>query len=176
MTTPTIRHAIYDDYDSASRAIAGLRDNGIADDRISVIGRDDNYLAENDVSGETIEATKDIVGKAALGSGIGALLGVAALAIPGVGPFVAAGAIAEAAAGGAALTGAAAGAATGGLVGALEDHGIDADDARFYNEHLTDGRTLVTYDATGATHPDIVSGDLLYKTGGYSRSRTALAA
>ncbi|MEM7729466.1 MAG: hypothetical protein AAF311_09340 [Pseudomonadota bacterium] len=176
MTTPTIRHAIFDDYDSASRAIAGLRDNGVHDEHISVIGRDDNVLAETDVSGETIEATKDIVGKAALGSGVGALLGVAALAIPGVGPFVAAGAIAEAAAGGAALTGAAAGAVTGGLVGALEDHGIPEEDARFYNDTLTDGRTLVTYDATGATHPDIVSGDLLYNAGGYSRTRTAMAA
>ena len=39
----------------------------------------------------------------AAGAGIGALLGVAALAIPGVGPLAAAGAIAESAIGGAAL-------------------------------------------------------------------------
>lgn len=177
MTTTTYtRHALFDDHASASRAIAGLRDNGITDDRISVLGRHDGEIVEEDFDGNAVEATKDIVGKAALGSGIGALLGVGALAIPGVGPFVAAGAIAQAAAGGAALTGAAVGAAAGGLVGALEDHGIDRDDAEYYEQNLTGERTLVTYNAEGATHPDVLSGDLLYKNGGYGRTRTAIAA
>ena len=176
MTTTTYtRHAMFDDHASAQRAIQSLRDNGIHDDHISVLGRHDGDIVEEDMDGNAVEATKDIVGKAALGSGVGALLGVAALAIPGVGPFVAAGAIAQAAAGGAAVTGAAVGAAAGGLVGALEDHGIDRDDAEFYEQNLTGERTLVTYNAEGATHPDIVSGDLLYKNGGYSRARPLAA-
>ena len=88
---------------------------GSSNDAISMVARDDGETTTTDGAGE--EAAKDIVGQAALGGGIGALLGVAALAIPGVGPFVAAGSIASAAVGGAALTGTAIGAAAGGSGG-----------------------------------------------------------
>ena len=51
--------------------------------------------------------------KAAIGGMAGFVIGIAALAIPGIGPVIAAGPLAMA------LTGAAAGAATGGLIGVL---------------------------------------------------------
>ena len=53
-----------------------------------------------------------------VGGGLGWLVGIGALAIPGVGPFIAAGPIM------AALAGAAVGAAAGGLTGALVGLGI----------------------------------------------------
>ena len=86
------------------RAIQGLHDNGVHDKHFSVLGRHDGEIVEEDLDGTVAEKAVGISSKAAAGAGVGALLGVAALAIPGVGPFVAAGAIAEAAIGGAALT------------------------------------------------------------------------
>jgi len=162
---------MFDDHTSATTAIKTLRDNGVHDDHISVLGRHDGEIVEEDMAGNVAEKAGGIASKAAAGAGIGALLGVAALAIPGVGPFVAAGAIAQTAIGGAALTGTAAGAVAGGLAGALEDHGIGEDDARYYEDNLTGDRTLVTYDSANASHPDIVSGDALYTHGGYSATR-----
>ena len=166
--TTTVRHAMFDDHASATRAISGLRDNGVADEHISVIGRHDGDLVETDADGAVAEKIGGIASKGAAGAGIGALLGVAALAIPGVGPFVGAGAISAAAAGGAATTGAVVGGLAGGLAGALEDHGIPEEDAKYYEDNLQGERALVTYDARNASHPDVVSGDLLYKNGGYS--------
>ena len=69
-----------------------------------------------DRGGRELPIHADVIGKeipAALalasdtGAGVGTILGIAALAIPGVGPLVAAGAIASSAIPGAALTGAA---------------------------------------------------------------------
>ena len=57
------------------------------------------------------------------------MLGIAALAIPGVGPLAAAGAIASSAIPGAAATGALLGAAAGGLTKVLTDHGVGEEDA-----------------------------------------------
>ena len=171
MENRVVRHAMFDDHASAERAITGLRDAGVRDDRISVIGRHDGDLVETDADGAVAEKVGGIASKGALGAGVGALLGVAALAIPGVGPFIGAGAISAAAAGGAATTGAVVGGAIGGLAGALEDHGIPDEDAKYYEDNLQGERTLVTYDTEGVTHPDAVSGDVLYNAGGYSASR-----
>src|SRR5512133_1438568 len=68
-----------------------------------------------------------------LGGVLGWLVGIGALAIPGVGPFIAAGPIM------AALGGASIGAAAGGLVGALIGMGIPE-----YEANLKEGRVLVS--------------------------------
>jgi uncharacterized membrane protein len=68
----------------------------------------------------------------------GLLVGLAALAIPGIGPVIAAGPIA------AAVAGAGIGAATGGIIGALIDLGVDEDYAGYYAEGVRRGGTLVT--------------------------------
>ncbi len=68
----------------------------------------------------------------------GWLVGIGALAIPGLGPFVAAGPIM------AALSGAAAGAALGGLTGALIGMGIPEYEAKQYEGKLRDGNLLVS--------------------------------
>jgi uncharacterized protein (TIGR02271 family) len=70
------------------------------------------------------------------------LLGLGALAIPGIGPVVAAGPLA------AALTGAGIGAATGGIVGALTDVGIPDEEAHMYSESIRRGNTLVVAQVT----------------------------
>ena len=105
--------AVFDNRAEAERAVSQLRSAGVNDSAISLIAQQDGKNTETDGSGA--EAATDVIGKTALGAGAGTLLGIAALAIPGVGPLVAAGAIASAAIPGAALTGAAIGAAAGGL-------------------------------------------------------------
>jgi hypothetical protein len=73
-----------------------------------------------------------------LGGALGWLVGIGALAIPGLGPFVAAGPIM------AALSGAAAGAALGGLSGALIGMGIPEYEAKRYEGKVKDGNMLIS--------------------------------
>ena len=76
---------------------------------------------------------------------LGLLVGVGALAIPGIGPVLAAGPLAAAlgAAGASTLVGAGIGAAAGGIIGALVGAGIPEADAGFYAEGVRRGGTLV---------------------------------
>lgn len=80
-----------------------------------------------------------------LGGTLGWLVGIGALAIPGLGPFVAAGPIM------AALSGAAAGAALGGLSGALIGMGIPEYEAKRYEGKVKDGNILVSVHTEDST-------------------------
>lgn len=91
---------------------------------------------------EEIGSTGDAGEKAAIGGMAGFVIGIAALAIPGVGPLIAAGPLAMA------LTGAAAGAATGGLIGALTHHGVPEETAHRYSKAIGAGRIMVTVHAS----------------------------
>jgi Protein of unknown function (DUF3341) len=73
-----------------------------------------------------------------LGGALGWLIGIGALAIPGLGPFIAAGPIM------AALSGAAAGAALGGLTGALIGMGIPEYEAKRYEGKVREGNILIS--------------------------------
>ena len=78
---------------------------------------------------------------AVLGGALGWLVGIGALAIPGVGPFIAAGPIM------AALAGAGAGAAAGGLTGALIGMGIPELEAKQYEGKVRSGNILMSVHA-----------------------------
>jgi Protein of unknown function (DUF3341) len=73
-----------------------------------------------------------------LGGALGWLVGIGALAIPGLGPFIAAGPIM------AALSGAAAGAALGGIAGALIGLGIPEYEAKRYEGKINEGHVLIS--------------------------------
>jgi hypothetical protein len=73
-----------------------------------------------------------------LGGALGWLVGIGALAIPGLGPFIAAGPIM------AALSGAAAGAALGGITGALIGLGIPEYEAKRYEGKIKEGNVLIS--------------------------------
>jgi hypothetical protein len=73
-----------------------------------------------------------------LGGALGWLVGIGALAIPGLGPFIAAGPIM------AALGGAAAGAALGGITGALIGLGIPEYEAKRYEGKIKEGNLLIS--------------------------------
>lgn len=128
----------------------------------------DTGTSEN---GATDEAKGDVVKGAAIGAGTGALLGIAALAIPGVGPFVAAGAIAAAAIPTAAAIGGGAGLAAGSLAGLLSDHGVDDKDTTYYEDRLNQGGTFVSVQASDGGGSIEEAREILMRNGGHNASR-----
>src|SRR5919197_6258726 len=113
---------IFDDPLAARHALEALRDSPLLLEDVSIVSRATE-------SGAAVTSADDVsAGEgAAVGAVWGGLVGLAALLIPGVGPFVAGGALF------AALTGAATGAVVGGIAGALIDStGISEEEARRY--------------------------------------------
>ncbi len=161
--------AVFDNHAEAERAVSELRAAGVNDSAISIVAQHDGKNTATDGSGND---TQEFVGKVAAGAGIGTLLGIAALAIPGVGPLVAAGAIASAAIPAAAVTGAALGGAVGGLEKVMTDHGVSRVDASYYEGRINEGGVFVSVDtsAAGITADD--AADVLYRSGGHTSTRT----
>ena len=148
--------AVFDDRTQAERAIAEFRRRGIPDAQISLVSRRPDDV---DVTGKaSADSTGERVGKGALaGAGVGTLFGLAAVLIPGVGPFITAGALASAlgATGGAAAAGAIVGGTSGALAGAFSKAGYSKEEAEFYGPKVESGGVLVAVEA------DDVSADRL---------------
>jgi len=83
-----------------------------------------------------------------LGGALGWLVGIGALAIPGLGPFIAAGPIM------AALSGAAAGGVLGGVTGALIGLGMPEYEAKRYEGKIQEGRVLISVHTENSTERD----------------------
>jgi hypothetical protein len=164
--------AVFDNHADAERAVSELRDAGVSDSAISVVAQHNGKNTTTDGSGND---TQEFVGKVAVGAGIGTLLGIAALAIPGVGPLVAAGAIASAAIPGAAITGAALGGAVGGLEKVMTDHGVSRVDAGYYEGRINEGGVFVSVDTSAVNISPEAAADVLYRSGGHSSTRTKVA-
>ena len=164
--------AVFDSREEAERAISELRSAGVNESALSVIGRHGEEHGDGDDDG----ANKSGAVKGALaGAGIGGLLGVAALAIPGVGPLAAAGAIAASAVPEAAAIGAAVGATAGGLSGLLTKHGVSDDDARYYEERINQGGIFVSVNTDDAGVSSETAREILYSHGGHSANRARAA-
>lgn len=171
--------AVFDSHSEAERAITELRSAGVRDGALSVVHQQDGKNTTADGSGDLIDdgGNKSGLVKGLLGGGaVGVALGVAALAIPGVGPLAAAGAIAASAVPEAAAVGAALGAATGGLSGYLSKHGVDDDDARYYEERINTGGVFVSVDTADAGIDSETAREILYRSGGHSASRARTIA
>jgi uncharacterized membrane protein len=124
---------IFDDPMSARRAMDELRTSELHLDDISIISQTGEH-ARAVGDGEHLSAGEG----ATIGAVWGGLVGLAALLIPGVGPFIAGGAVF------AALTGAATGAVVGGISGALMDRAsIPEEEARDYETMVYSGKTLL---------------------------------
>src|SRR5580658_8308866 len=83
-------------------------------------------------------------GGALLGGALGWLVGIGAMAIPGIGPFIAAGPIV------ALLAGAGTGAAVGGITGGLIGLGIPEYEAKRYESFINDGGILLSVHTSSA--------------------------
>ncbi|MBW4601576.1 MAG: histidine kinase [Calothrix sp. FI2-JRJ7] len=135
----------------AEAALTELRDAGFSMDEVSIIGKDagGNINAPGtDLHGNKADdgAKAGAATGAALGGLGGLLVGLGALAIPGVGPVLLGGAAATALA--TAATGAGIGAAAGGITGGLVGLGIPEYKAQAYNDKLNRGDYIVMVDAT----------------------------
>lgn len=171
--------AVFDDRSEAERAASELRSAGVPDSALSVIARQEGARGDygDDVNTQEVADKGEGLLKGALvGGGAGALLGIAALAIPGVGPLAAAGAIASTAIPEAAAIGAGAGALAGGLTGLLTEHGVDEDDARYYEERIHAGGVFLSVNASEAGMSSDQLWDILHRNGGHSASRAKLAS
>lgn len=140
---------LFEYYQDAERAVDQLSSRGFGKTEISVAARD-RVLRERVVGGKdhavAESASAGAVGGTAVGGIAGLLVGIGALAIPGIGPVIAAGTLGTALATTAA--GAGIGAAAGGLIGALVGLGIPEEDAQFYAEGVKRGGVLVTVQTT----------------------------
>ena len=129
---------------SESQAIAiadQLKAAGFSENDVSVLFPDKegtkDFAHEQHTKAPEGAAT-GATGGALLGGALGWMVGIGALAIPGLGPFIAAGPLM------AALAGAAGGAAAGGLTGALIGMGIPEYEAKRYEGKVKDGNILMS--------------------------------
>lgn len=161
--------AIFDSNAEAERAVSELRQLGVNDSSLSLIAQSKGTMTTREGGGEITDEEHTNILRGILGGGaLGAGLGVAALAIPGVGPLAALGAIAASAVPEAVAIGAVAGAAAGTFNEALKKHGVSDEDSAYYGDRLKDGGVLVTVDATGIDRQQ--AQDVLYRNGGHSSS------
>jgi hypothetical protein len=125
----------------ALRIVERLKSEGFSGSDISVLFPDragSRDFAHEQHTKAPEGATTGAATGGVLGGLGGWLVGIGALAIPGLGPFVAAGPIL------AALSGAAAGAAVGGVAGALIGMGIPEFEAKQYEGKLRNGNILIS--------------------------------
>lgn len=135
---------VFDGPNHAEQALNSLKAAGFTPEQVSVVAKeaaDTQQMAESsDLVGE--DAGKGAVAGGILGGLGGFLLGISALAIPGIGPIVGGGILLST------VAGAGIGAAAGGLVGALAGYGVPESEAKGYEEHVRKGSVLLTIHAT----------------------------
>ena len=133
--------AIADSETQAAAIVDDLKVAGFPGNDISVLFPDKqgsrDFAHEKGTKAPEGAATGAAVG-GMLGGAAGWLVGIGALAIPGLGPFIAAGPIM------AALSGAAVGATAGGLTGALVGLGLPEYEAKQYEAKLRSGNILIS--------------------------------
>lgn len=132
---------IYPSRPSVEDAITAFRSAGFSNSDVSVLLPE--YLGSKELATEKATkapegATAGVTSGAVVGGALGWLVGIGALAIPGLGPFIAAGPIM------AALAGIGVGGAVGGFTGALVGLGIPEYEAKRYEGRLLKGGILVS--------------------------------
>jgi hypothetical protein len=132
---------IYTNRDAVERAADTLIKSGFRTSEISVLLPEN--LGEKAIGTEKATkapegATTGATSGAVLGGGLGLLVGIGALAIPGLGPFIAAGPIM------AALAGMGVGGTVGGITGALVGLGIPEYEAKRYEGRMQKGGILLS--------------------------------
>lgn len=139
---------IFTSREAAEAAISELKRSGFSDHEIGLIHRDSQGTKKVrerksktvDKDDEAEAASGGAVTGAVTGLGIGTLVGAGVLAgiVPVIGPALFAGTL------GVLASNAAGGAAVAGLVGALTGWGLSQDDAVYYENEVSAGRSIVT--------------------------------
>lgn len=156
--------AVYDDFDSANKAIQDLTNDGISRDDIGLAVNNGERKGEYSNIEKNVDQYEDVTGAqgglfgAVTGGLAGAAVMLTAIVIPGVGPLIAAGPLV-------ALLGGAAGAAIGGTAGAISGGvaaslihlGISDDEAEYYAEAIKRGNALLTVTARDENQASLIS-------------------
>lgn len=154
--------ATYATADGANKALAALESLGVPNSEVSVMALDSQTKGE--LAGSAVGKASDDAATGAwqgakLGLVGGLLVGVAALAIPGLGPLLAVGPLAGAlgltGVAGTAVTGAGIGTAVGGigaLVGSLVKMGVPESEAKSFDADLRGGGVLISVKETAGTN------------------------
>jgi uncharacterized protein (TIGR02271 family) len=129
---------LFDSMSEAREVVQELIHSGFRSDDISIVSRENGEYVTERGEDRTSGAAMGAGAGAAVGGLGGLLVGLSALAIPGVGPVIAAGPLATT------LAGAGVGAAAGGILGALTDLGVPEQEAHYYAEGVRRGGALVS--------------------------------
>jgi hypothetical protein len=132
---------IYKDIDQAETAADQLVVSGFSHEDISVLMADTDgtrQFAHEKNTKAPEGTTAGVTTGGVVGGTLGVLVGIGALAIPGVGPLIAAGPIM------AGLAGLGMGCAVGGLIGGLVGMGIPEYEAKRYEGRVKDGGVLLS--------------------------------
>lgn len=163
---------IYSEYASVENGVDALKAAGFRNTDISVLFPENvgtkDFAHKKETKAPEGAATGAGTG-AAIGGGLGWLVGIGALAIPGLGPFIAAGPIM------AALAGAGVGGAVGGIAGALIGMGIPEYEAKRYEGRIKDGGILLSVHSDGSEWTKRAK-EILKRTGAQDISSTGEAS
>jgi hypothetical protein len=129
---------LFNSLSEAQRVVTELIEAGFKRSEISLVANDETnlyarYLEDRAEGDDAVKAGESASFGAAIGALTGALVGLNALAIPGIGPVMAAGPLVAALGGGAV-----------GVVASLVKTGLPEQDAQYYAEGIRRGGTLVT--------------------------------
>ena len=163
---------IYANYSSVENAVDVLKAAGFRNTDISVLFPQKAGSKEfaHDKGSRAPEGAAVGAGTGAvLGGALGWLVGIGALAIPGLGPFIAAGPIM------AALAGMGVGGAAGGITGALVGLGIPEHEAKRYEIRVKEGGILLSVHSDNSDWTKRAK-EILERTGAQDISSTGEAA
>jgi len=135
----------------ALQIVDSLINSGFSNNDISILypDKDSTHQFAHEKNTKAPEgAVAGVSAGGVLGGAFGLLVGLGALAIPGVGPLIAAGPLL------AALSGAAAGAAVGGVAGGLIGLGIPELEAKRYENRIAEGNYLISVHAVDGDEVD----------------------
>lgn len=163
--------AMFDSRQDAERVVSELESAGIPKASISLLWRAGQATGwtEADRPGHS----KRSVAAAVAGGGIaGAMLGVAFLAIPGIGLVAAAGAIAASSFSSVAAVSAIIGATGGAMARMLTDLDVDGREANYFERQIRRGKVFVSVDTRIARGQREVAIAVLLQNGGHSPPRS----
>jgi hypothetical protein len=163
---------IYSSNTSVENTVDALRSAGFRNSDISVLFPEGagtkEFAHEKNTKAPEGAATGAGTG-VVLGGAMGWLLGIGAIAIPGLGPFIAAGPIMDA------LAGAGVGGAVGGIAGALIGMGIPEYEAKRYEGRVKNGGILLSVHSDNSEWTKRAK-EILKRTGAQDISSTGEAA
>lgn len=151
---------IFTDQKDADHAVDDLHDAGFNPKDVSIVMKNQagGYHVRDDGSVVTDSTISGAATGGIIGGIAGLLIGMGAIAVPGIGALLIGGPLAAAfgLTGAAATTvsGAATGVLAGGLLGALVGLGVPEDEARVYEEKIRAGGVLVAVSAAADAAPD----------------------